>query len=119
MMPTHRRGLPAWLIGGLAALAMAGAPSDASAHGHPAVIDPNAPDAWKYKLCAEMTTVAIQALHQRDRGRPKTVYPDDGGPGSRIANAIVDKVYDEPAIASPKRAEAFGRAYCNEQLDER
>ena len=91
----------------------------ALAHGHPAVVDPNAPDAWKYKLCAEMASVAIQALHQRDRGRPKTVYPDDGGPGPRIANAIVDKVYDEPAITSPKRAEAFARSYCNEHRDAR
>lgn len=117
----RRRGTAprARLAGALAAFASVLALADAAAHGHPAVVDPNAPDAWKYKLCAEMAGVAIQALHQRDRGRPKTVYPDDGGPGPRIANAIVDKVYDEPAITSPKRAEAYARSYCNEQLGER
>lgn len=86
------------------------------AHGHPAVVDPASPDAWKYRLCAEMTTVAIQALHNRERGLPARRYADDGGPGPAIANAIVDKVYAEPSITSPKRAEAVGRALCNERL---
>lgn len=90
----------------------------ALAHGHPAVVDPDSPDAWKYRLCAEMTTVAVQALHNRDKGQPPQHYADDGGPGPRIANAIVEKVYAEPAITSPKRAEAIGRAYCNEMLQD-
>lgn len=91
---------------------------NAAAHGHPAVVDPDHPEAWKHRLCAEMSTVAIQALHDRDRGLPRRIYPDDGGPGPRIANAIVVKVYDEPAVSSPKRAEAIGRGYCNEMLQE-
>jgi hypothetical protein len=96
-------------------LAIVGA-GDTVAHGHPAPIDDGAPDAWKYRLCSEMSSVALQALHDRDKGRPPRAYPEDGGPGGRIANAIVRKVYEEPAISSPKRAETFGRAYCNEQL---
>lgn len=88
----------------------------ALAHGHPAVVDSGQPDAWRYRLCAEMSSVAIQALHNRDRGLPPRLYAEDGGPGPRIANAIVEKVYAEPAITSPKRAEAVGRSYCNEQL---
>lgn len=90
----------------------------AGAHGHPAVVDPDSPDAWKYRLCAEMTTVAVQAMHERDKGLPARVYGDDGGPGPRIANAIVEKVYAEPSISSPRRAEAIGRAYCNELLQD-
>lgn len=89
---------------------------DATAHGHAGAVDDSVPDAWKIRLCSEMVGVAIQAVHDRDRGLPLRVYPDDGGPGPAIANAIVRKVYVEPAISSPKRAEAFGRGYCNEQL---
>lgn len=88
-------------------------------HGHPAAIADNMPDAWKYKLCGQMADVAMRAVHDRDKGLPMKQYPDDGGPGPRIANEIIRKVYQEPAIASPKRAETFGRAYCNEQLQER
>lgn len=91
-------------------------PCLAWAHGHPANIDPAAPDAWKYRLCGAMSTVAIQALHDRDKGLPPRLHDEDGTPGPRIANAIIHKVYDEPGIASPKRADTFGRAYCNEQL---
>jgi hypothetical protein len=63
-----------------------------------------------------MTTLAVQALYDRDKGRPMKTYPEDGGPGPRIANALIQKVYTEPSIASPKRAESFGRAFCNEAL---
>lgn len=101
-----------------AALCLCAGLGDAAAHGHPAVVDPDHPEAWKHRLCAEMTTVAIQALHDRDRGQPQRTYTDDGGPEPRIANAIVDKVYNEPAITSPKRAEAISRGYCNEMLQE-
>ncbi len=97
----------------LAAALVAGG---ARGHGHPAAIDEANPEAWKYRLCGEMAGVAIQALKDRERGRPARVYPDDGGPGPAIANAIVRKVYDEPGISSPKRAETFGRAHCNEAL---
>jgi hypothetical protein len=93
-------------------------PVAAWSHGHPGSVDPGNPDAWKYRLCGEMVTVAIQALYDRDRGRPMKRYDDDGTPGPRIANGIIGKVYAEPAIASPKRAETFGRGYCMEQLQE-
>lgn len=106
----------AWLAGALGGMLSSGT---LLAHGHPAVVNPDNPDAWKYRLCAEMSSVAIQALHQRERGRPPTVYPDDGGPGPRIANAIVDKVYAEAAIDSPKRAEAVARVLCNDNVNER
>ncbi len=85
-------------------------------HGHAAAIDPDLPDAWKYKLCGEMSTVAIQALYDRDKGRPMKLATDDRNIATQITNALIQKVYAEPAIASPKRADAFGRAFCNEQL---
>lgn len=102
------------LVAALAALAVL--PGAAAAHGHPGAIDPAHPEAWKYKLCGEMSSVAIQALHDRDRGRAMKRYDDDGSLPPRLANAIIGKVYDEPGIASPKRAETFGRAYCMEHL---
>lgn len=91
-------------------------PSLALAHGHPGSVDPASPDAWQYRLCGEMATVAIQALHDRDRGRPMKTYPDDGGPAAAIANAIARRVFEEPQISSPKKAETFGRGYCMERL---
>jgi len=94
------------------------ATTQAFAHGHPAPINPDHPEAWKHRLCAEMTTVAIAAVQARDKGAPMKHYADDGGPGPRLANAIVAKVYAEPAISSPKRAEAYARSYCNQSLQE-
>ena len=91
-------------------------PALALAHGHPGNIDPASPDAWQYRLCGEMATVAIQALHDRDRGRPMKTFPDDGSPAARIANDIARRVFEEPQISSPKKAESFGRGYCMERL---
>lgn len=91
-------------------------PALALAHGHPGNIDPASPDAWQYRLCGEMATVAIQALHDRERGRPMKTYAEDGGPAALIANAIARRVFEEPQISSPKKAESFGRGYCMERL---
>lgn len=107
------------MIAAVRAAAVLALPVLAWAHGHPGNIDPAHPEAWKYRLCGEMSTVAIQALYDRDRQRPIRRYEEDGTPGPRIANEIVAKVYAEPGIASPKRAESFGRAYCMEQLQDR
>ena len=98
---------------GLALLAATGA---ALAHGHPANVDPATPDAWKYRLCGEMATVAIQALHDRDRGKPMRIYPADGSPAAELAQAIARRVFEEPQISSPKKAETFGRGYCMERV---
>ena len=100
------------------AAAVLASPLLALAHGHPGSVDPDHPESWKYRLCGEMVTVAIQAVHDRDRGREMKRYPEDGTPGPAIANAVIRKVYAEPGIASPKRAETFGRAYCMEHLQE-
>lgn len=94
-------------------------PALALAHGHPGNVDPAHPEAWKYKLCGEMVTVAVQALHDRERQRPMKRYEEDGSLPPRIANEIIAKINAEASIASPKRAESFGRAYCMEQLQDR
>lgn len=70
----------------------------------------------KQALCAEMATVAMRAQFNRDKGRPMPVYPDDGSAAARIANDLTRRVYEEPSITGPKRAEAFGRVYCAERL---
>lgn len=104
------------LAGTLAALLL---PGIAAAHGHPGNIDPSSPDAWKYRLCGEMASVAIQALHDRDKGRVPKTYADDGTRGPPIANAIVGRVFAEPQISSPKKAETIGRGFCMERLQDR
>lgn len=95
---------------------LAAAAAGALAHGHPGKVDPAMPDAWKYRLCGEMATVAIQALHDRDRGKPMRSYPTDGSQSGELAQAIAQRVFEEPQISSPKKAEAFGRGYCMERL---
>lgn len=101
-----------------AALLLAAVSAGVLAHGHPGNIDPAAPDSWKYRLCGEMATVAVQALHDRDRNRPMKTYPEDGTPGPEIANAIAGRVFAEPQVSSPKKAETFGRGYCMERLQQ-
>lgn len=92
------------------------ATAGALAHGHPGNVDPAMPDAWKYRLCGEMATVAIQALHDRDRGKPMRSYPADGSQAAELAQAIARRVFEEPQISSPKKAETFGRGYCMERV---
>lgn len=106
----------ALLVGGL--LLMVAAPQ-AGVHGGGIAVDPASPDAWKFRLCDQMTSVARQAVDDRDRGRAPRRYEPDGGPGPAIANALVQRVFAEPAIRSPKLADAVARSYCNEQLQER
>lgn len=93
-------------------------PAVAAAHGHPGKVDPASPDAWKYQLCGEMATVAIQALYDRDKGRAPKTYADDGTRSPVIANAIIEHIFAEPQIASPKKAETFGRGFCMERLQD-
>ena len=106
----------AWrLAAACAACVVAGA---AWPHAHPVTIDAADGDAWKYRLCGEMVTVAIQAVNDRDKGRPPQSFAADGGPGPAIANAIVERIRAEPQISSPKKATSFGRAFCMERLQD-
>lgn len=88
----------------------------ALAHGHPGAIDDSMPDAQKMRFCERVRDHALQAFYNRDRGRPMKLFEEDGSDGPRITNVIIRRIYEEPQISSPKKAEAFGRATCNEMM---
>ena len=89
------------------------------AHGHPAPVDDSMPDAQKIRFCERVRDFALQSYYDREKGRPAKVFVEDGSDGPRITNAIIKRIYDEPQISSPKKAEAFGRATCNEMMGTR
>ncbi|PKO86639.1 MAG: hypothetical protein CVU18_13895 [Betaproteobacteria bacterium HGW-Betaproteobacteria-12] len=84
--------------------------------GHAGNIPDDMPDAQKIRFCERVRDHALQALFDRDRGSPMKLYEEDGSHGPRIVNHIIRRIYDEPQISSPKKAEAFGRATCNEMM---
>ena len=88
----------------------------AVAHAHAGKIDDGMPDAQKIRFCERVRDFALQAYYDRDRGRPMKHFAEDGSPGPRITNHIIRRIYEEPQISSPKKAEAFGRATCNEMM---
>ena len=88
----------------------------ALAHGHPAPVDDSMPDAQKIRFCERVRDHALQAFYNRDRGRPMKLFEEDGSDGPRITNIIIKRIYEEPQISSPKKAETFGRATCNEMM---
>jgi hypothetical protein len=92
----------------------------AFAHGgHAANIPDDMPDAQKIRFCERVRDHAVQALYDRDRGSPMKLYEEDGSHGPRIVNHIIRRIYDEPQISSPKKAEVFGRGTCNEMMGTR
>ena len=96
----------------LALLAVSGA----WAHDHPGPIDDSMPDAQKIRFCERVRDHALQAFYNRDRGRPMRLFDEDGSDGARITNYIIKRIYEEPQISSPKKADTFGRATCNEMM---
>lgn len=90
--------------------------SQALAHAHAVKVDDSMPDAQRIRFCERVRDFALQALYDRDKGRPMKLFQEDGSDGPRITNHIVRRIYDEPQISSPKKAEAFGRATCNEMM---
>lgn len=86
------------------------------AHGHAGQVDDAMPDAQKIRFCERVRDFALQAFFDRDKGRPMKLFAEDGSNGPRITNVIIRRIYEEPQISSPKKAEAFGRATCNEMM---
>lgn len=84
--------------------------------GHAGKVDDSMPDAQRIRFCERVRDFALQAFYDRERGRPMKVFVEDGSDGPRITNFIVKRIYEEPQISSPKKAEAFGRATCNEMM---
>ncbi len=77
------------------------------------------PDAQKVRFCERVRDFALQAFYDRDKGRAMKVFAEDGSNGARITNHVIRRIYEEPQIATPKQAEAFGRATCNERMGTR
>jgi hypothetical protein len=86
------------------------------AHGHAGPVDGGMPDAERIRFCERVRDHALQAFYNRDKGRPMKLFDEDGSDGARITNRIIRRIYEEPQISSPKKAEAFGRATCNEMM---
>ena len=92
------------------------APTCAWSHAPAGKIDDSMPDAQKIRFCERVRDFALQAFYDRDKGRPMKVFVEDGSDGARITNHVIRRIYEEPQISSPKKAEAFGRATCNEMM---
>lgn len=85
-------------------------------HAHAGKIDDSMPDAQKIRFCERVRDFALQAFYDREKGRPMKVFVEDGSDGARITNHVIKRIYEEPQISSPKKAETFGRATCNEMM---
>ena len=85
-------------------------------HAHAGKVDDNMPDAQKIRFCERVRDFALQAFYDSDKGRPMKVFVEDGSDGARITNIVIKRIYEEPQISSPKKAETFGRATCNELM---
>ena len=92
------------------------APTCVWSHAHAGKIDDSMPDAQKIRFCERVRDFALQAFYDRDKGRPMKVFVEDGSDGARITNYVIRRIYEEPQISSPKKAETFGRATCNEMM---
>ena len=79
-------------------------------------VDNNMPDAQRMRFCERVRDHALQTFYNRDKGRPMKLFDEDGSDGARITNHIIRRIYAEPQISSPKKAEVFGRAICNEMM---
>jgi hypothetical protein len=84
--------------------------------GHAQAADEAMSDTQKMRFCERVRDHALQAFYNRDRGRPMKLFVEDGSDGARITNHIIKRIYEEPQISSPKKAETFGRATCNEMM---
>jgi len=85
-------------------------------HGHAGKVDDSMPDVQKIRFCERVRDFALQAFYDREKGKAMMVFAEDGGDGARITNFIILRIYEEAQISSPKKAEAFGRATCNEMM---
>lgn len=83
------------------------------AHGN---IPDDMPDAERIRFCERVRDHGLQALYNRDRGKPMELFAEDGSAGARIVNHIIRRIYEEPQISSPKTAQAFARGTCNEMM---
>ena len=86
------------------------------AHGHAGQVGDEMADAQTIRFCSRVRDFAMQAFNDRERGKPMKLFEEDGGDGPRVTNHIIRRIYEEPQISSPKKADAFARATCNELM---
>lgn len=86
------------------------------AQGRSATLGNDMPEVEKVRFCERIRDHALQALYSRDQGRPMRLIAEDGSVGARISNHITRRIYEQPKINSPRQADAFGRATCNEMM---
>ena len=90
-------------------------PHFASAHGHPAAVADDDPIAADVSLCNAVVDAALQALTDRDKGRPMRSFAGDGLK-AKLQNEVTRHVFAEPQIRSQKFAMGYARSRCNEIL---
>jgi hypothetical protein len=100
---------------GILALATLLFPLAASAHGHPGAVADDDPIAADVRLCNEIVDTALQALADRDKGRPMKAWAGDDL-RTRLQNEVTQHVFAEPQIRSQKFAMGYARSRCNEVL---
>lgn len=86
------------------------------AQGRSAVLGKDMPEVEKVRFCERIRDHALQALYGRDQGRPMRLVAEDGSASAQITNHITRRIYDEPQIDSPRKADVFGRTTCNEMM---
>ncbi|MDE2585522.1 MAG: hypothetical protein KGN39_09000 [Betaproteobacteria bacterium] len=97
----------------IASLLFAGIASTALAHGHPITVADDDPEAPRLRLCQKAEDEALQALHDRDRGRPtREIGPQE--PHAMFLNALIREVHEQVQIRSPKFVQGVARSRCNE-----
>ena len=84
--------------------------------GHVVAAEEGMSDAQKIRFCERVRDHALQTYYNRERGQPMKLYSEEGGDSARITNVIIKRIYADPQISSPKKAEEFGRAKCNEMM---
>jgi hypothetical protein len=84
--------------------------------GHVLAADGGMPDAQKIRYCERIRDHALQTYYNRERGQPMKLFSEEGSDSARITNVIIKRIYADPKISSPKQAEEFGRAKCNEMM---
>lgn len=98
----------------LALIALA-LPHIAGAHGHPAAVADDDPIAADVRLCNAVVDAALQALTDRDKGRPMRSFAGDDLK-AKLQNEVTQHVFAEPQIRSQKFAMGYARSRCNEIL---
>ena len=79
-------------------------------------IEDSMPNSQKIRFCERVRDHALQTFYSRDKGRPMKLFDEDGSNGARITNVVIRRIYADPQIATPNKAEILGRAICNEMM---